>query len=255
MDQVFQIDGFLWLLLMLGPFLILQRQIHFEIQAFFLLLTRRPDVSMVLFSLLFFPGIAIHELSHFLVARLLGVRTGSFSLVPRNLGDGRLQLGYVVTASSDVLRDSLIGAAPLLFGGLAVAYIARARLGFDNLVLAISSPGFLNLTPALDAVFHAEDFWLWFYLLFAINSTMLPSASDRRAWVPLAGIFLVLLSLAFLLGVGPWLLRNLEPALNSALRALAVVFGMSALTHLVLLLPIWVFRRILNRLTGLKVGR
>ena len=105
-------DGVLYLLILLGPLFILQRSLHRETQAIFLLLTRRTELAIILFSLLFFPGILLHESSHYLTARLLGVRTGKFSLVPRVQPGGRLQLGYVETASSDWLRDALIGAAP-----------------------------------------------------------------------------------------------------------------------------------------------
>jgi hypothetical protein len=94
-----QFDGFVWLLLLLGPLLLLQRKVHFELQAFLLILIRRMDIVSVLFSLLFFPGVFLHELSHYMVARIVGVRTGKFSLLPQNQGNGRLQLGYVETAA------------------------------------------------------------------------------------------------------------------------------------------------------------
>ena len=74
-----------WLLLVLGPLLLLQRRLHWEIQAVFLLLTRRVDISVYLFSILFFPGILLHETSHYVMARVLGVRTGRFSLLPQPL--------------------------------------------------------------------------------------------------------------------------------------------------------------------------
>ena len=108
------LGGLLWLLLLLGPLLILQRGLHREVQAIFLILTRRPDITIVMFSLVFF-------------------RTGRFSLLPRPLEDGRLQLGFVETSSADWLRDALIGAAPLLAGGLFVAYAGLERLGLLTL--------------------------------------------------------------------------------------------------------------------------
>jgi len=248
-----EFDGLVWLLLLVGPLFLLQRRVHFEIQAVFLMLTRRADMVPVLFSLVFLPGVMIHELSHYLVARLVGVRTGRFSILPQTVGDGKLQLGYVETASSDWLRDSMIGAAPLLSGSLVVTWLARGMLGFDRLVAGIQSGNFGQFGLAVQSIVKTPDFWLWFYLLFAISSTMLPSASDRRAWIPMTGLTVVLIIIALSLGVGPWLLQNLAPALFNGLRALAAVFGVSALTHLLLLLPILLLRRILSRMTGLEV--
>src|SRR3972149_5364942 len=111
-----QFTGLIWFILMLLPLVLLQRLLHREIQAVILITTRNPPLTIGLFSILFFPGVFLHELSHFLMAKLLGVRTGSFSIIPRPLQNGRLQLGYVATAKTDIVRDSLVGAAPLIAG-------------------------------------------------------------------------------------------------------------------------------------------
>jgi hypothetical protein len=248
-----QLDGALWLLLLLVPLLGLQRGVHYEIQAILLLTIRRSDIVAVVFSVLFLPGVFVHEMGHFLVARILGVRTGRFSILPQQMGNGRLQLGYVETAPSDVLRDSLIGAAPLIFGALAVTLLARYFLGFDLLVDVLAKGDWDGLTPALKNIYGMPDFWLRFYLLFSISSTMLPSESDRKAWLPLALVMMLLLILGLLLGMGPWLLQNLAPGLNATLRALALVFGVSVSVHLLLLIPLTILRRMLSSMTGMRV--
>ena len=106
--------GFLLFILLILPLVFLQRLLHREIQAVLIILTRNSQLTIGLFSVLFFPGIFLHELSHFLMAKLLRVRTGNFSLIPAALPNGRLQMGYVETEETDVVRDSLIGLAPLI---------------------------------------------------------------------------------------------------------------------------------------------
>jgi hypothetical protein len=247
------LDGLLWLLVLLAPFLLLQRRLHLEIQSVLLLIFRRSDISLALFSLLFFPGVFLHEASHFLMARLLGVHTGRFSLIPRPLEDGRLQLGYVETAKADLLRDALIGVAPLLSGGLFVAYAGIAHLGLPALWESILSGGSRALPVAIQMLFERSDFWLWFYLIVAVSSTMMPSRSDRRAWLPvaLAAVFLLLLGL--LAGAGPWLAQHVALPLNTALRAVALVFAISLGVHCALILPFFFLARILERATGFRV--
>lgn len=248
-----ELDGWAWLLLMLGPLLFLQRGLHRELQAIFLLLFRRIDVALVLFAILLFPGVLLHESSHFLMALILRVPTGHFSLIPQRLGDGRVRMGFVETGQTDVVRDALIGAAPLLSGGVFVAYVGLVRWQLQSVWLAFQQAGLAGILDVLWSTTRQPDFWLWFYLMLAVSSMMLPSVSDRRAWLPLLLILLGLGGLAALLGAGDWILANLAPRLNDGLRAVAVVFAISAAVHLIVWLPLLLIRRLLTRLTGLMV--
>lgn len=247
------IDGLLWLLVLTVPLIYLQRSLHKEIQGVFLLLTRRADIALVLFSLLFLPGVFLHETSHYLMARLLGVKTGRFSLLPRPMDDGHLQLGYVETARTDVIRDSLIGAAPLLAGGISVALTGLWGLDLDTFWSLVVSGQIESLGAAIKTVAARPDFWLWLYLTFVISSTMLPSASDRRAWRFVLLVSGIVLAVVLLAGAGPWLVAHLAPPLNSGLRAVAVVFGISVSVHALILLVVYLLRKLLSKLFKLQV--
>lgn len=214
------------------------------------LLTRNPSVALVLFSLLFLPGVALHEGSHWLVAQLLGVRTGRIWLVPERLPDGNIRMGYVEAARADFLREALIGFAPLLCGGAFVAYAGLSRLKFHLLWEALMNVELAALPASFAALYAQSDFWLWFYLTFVVSATMMPSSSDRQAWMPLILFAGTAFGLALLGGAGPWLAEHLAPGLNNLLRAAAVVFGISIAVHLVLLLPAVLLRRGLYRLAG-----
>ncbi len=246
-------DGLLVALILLGPLLLLQRSLHRAVQAVFLLLTRRKDVTLVLFSLLFAPGVLLHEVSHYLMALLLQVRTGRFSLLPRTMPDGRLQLGYVETIQADFFRDALIGAAPLLTGGAFISYVGLGRLDLTTIWLALSSGDARAVLWGVWRLPEYADFWLWFYLAFTVSSTMLPSPADRRAWLTFLLVILALLALAWLVGMGPWLLENLAPLFNRVMQSLSVVLGISVALHSILLPPIWLIQRLLSRLTGLQI--
>jgi hypothetical protein len=247
-------DGLLWLLAAAVLLVVLQRSLHREIQAFFLILTRRAGLTETIFALIFFPGVFLHELSHFLMAKLLGVQTGKFSLIPQAQPNGKLRLGYVETASGGFIRDALIGAAPLVTGSLFVAYVAIYRYHLLPLWDLIRLAGWDGFWAGLTAVPKAPDFWLWFYLSFTISSTMMPSASDRHAWLPLGGLAAALLGVAILAGAGPWMLQNLAGPFNAFLRALALIFGLSGIFQILLILPFLVLHRILARLSGVDIG-
>lgn len=248
MNELIQYRGLLWLTFALGPLLILQRLLHQRIQLALFWLTQRIDLAMGLFSILFFPGVLLHETSHYFFARLLGVRTGKFSILPRLLPDGRLQLGYVETAAADPLRETLIGAAPLLAGGLFVAFVGVNRLNLPALWGQLQAAGLPALPQVIGLLTSNQDFWLWFYLLFTVSSTMLPSASDRRAWLPLLLVGGLLLGVSLLAGAGPWLLDNLAPLLDRLFFAAASVFFISDFAHLFFLIPVFLLERLLNLL-------
>jgi hypothetical protein len=248
------LDGLWWLLGCLIPFIFIQRWLHREVQAVFLILTRSAGAAVALFSILFFPGVFLHEFSHYLAAKLLRVGTGRFSVLPKVMADGKLRLGYVETDVADPVRASLIGLAPLITGGLAIAAIGTQAFGLGALGALAAQGGWDAFWRGLAALPNVQDFWVWFYLAFTISSTMLPSASDRQAWLPVVGFVVVVLLLAGLVGAGPWMLENLAPWFNRGLRALAVVFGISLVLHVALWLPVGLFRMLLSRITGLRVA-
>lgn len=246
-------DGLIWLLLTLGPLLFLQPRLHQEIQGVFLLVTRRVDLSSMFFAILFFPGVLLHESSHFLMAKILRVPTRGFSVFPEKIENGKLIMGYVDIDQTDPLRESLIGAAPLLVGGSFVAYAGVGQLELSQLWLAMAGGNVVAFFDALVTLPSQPDFWLWSYLAFAVSSTMLPSASDRQSWWPLGGILGALLGLSLLAGAGGWLAETLWPRIDTALGAVSVVFGIAVLIHAVLYPLASLIRQVLSTLTGLEV--
>jgi hypothetical protein len=249
-----QLSGLVWFLFMLVPLILLQRLLHREIQAVFLILTRDARVTMGIFAMLFLPGVFLHELSHFVMAKILRVRTGKFSIFPKSLPDGRLQLGYVETAKSDIVRDSLIGAAPLIVGTLFVAYVAVYHLQMRILWDAFRNGQSDLFWLGVRALPQVPDFYLWFYLAFAVSSTMMPSESDRHAWLELLISIAVLFGLALLFGAGPWILSNVAPRLSTILSSVAVIFGLSVFVHILLILPAVLTHKLLARATGVDVA-
>jgi len=248
------LDGFLWLAACAIPFWFAQRWLHRELQGVLVLLTRREEIGLAIYALLFFPGVLLHESSHFVAARLLRVRTGKFSLFPRLMPDGRLQLGFVETEKADVIRDSIIGAAPLLTGGAAMLWLGGQQLGLTQLAGLLRAGEWLALWQGLAGLPQLPDFWLWFYLAFTISATMLPSRSDRYAWLPLLLLAAGIIAAALLAGAGNWLQLAVLPLINRACGSLAVAFGVSLAVHAGLLLPLWVIRKVLCRWMGVDLA-
>lgn len=75
-------------------------------------------LSMYILAVIFFPGVVIHEVSHYMSAFLLGVHAENVEFFPKMI-EGKLKLGSVQIQKTDPLRKTLIGVAPI-GGGILV---------------------------------------------------------------------------------------------------------------------------------------
>ena len=104
-----------WFLLSLWLLVLITRWFGFRLQSLTLMVTGNSTIALYLFFFLLLPGTIVHELSHLLAARLLGVGTGGISLTPKVV-QNQVRLGAIRIKGTDIVRGSLIGVAPLLVG-------------------------------------------------------------------------------------------------------------------------------------------
>src|SRR4030065_996260 len=99
----------------------LSRKLTSKIWIIFFKLTKSKKTSTYFYSFLYLPGIIFHEISHFLTALFLFVPVGGINLNPTFEEDDKgntksIKLGSVAIGKSDLIRGSLIGFAPFIFG-------------------------------------------------------------------------------------------------------------------------------------------
>lgn len=210
---------FFWLIITFLLLYPLNRWISSHIQGVAFLLTSSQQTAIWLFWVLFLPGTFLHEVSHWLTAVILGVKTSRFSLWPKQKRRGQLQMGAVQVTVSDPFRHSLIGLAPLIFGSIAVLLIGN-WLDLAEVAIAFSTGNPETMWETVVNILILPDIWLWLYLIFAISNAMLPSASDRESW------WSVVLYLCLGLVLVIWL--DITPALAPEVQS----FGLTILTSL-----------------------
>lgn len=239
----------LWLAIAALALWLVQRQLHRHVQGLVLLLTGKPDLAALAHFLLLLPGVVVHELSHWLAAKLLGVRVGPIHIGPERKRGREMRFGSVQIGRADPVRESLIGLAPLVTGTALVLLLARWAFGLMPLPQA--NPA--GWPARLLACLRAPDAWLWVYLIFAVANAMLPSASDRRPWRILA-IYLALVTAVAYAVMG--IPRGSEVWLAWGLRILAYLayaFSLTAAIDLAALLPLLLLEWLAGRLTGRRV--
>lgn len=241
---------FLWFVALLVALVWLKREINGRLLHVAWLLFHHEQAAVLLYFVIMLPGVLVHELSHLVVATLLGVRAGGLSLRPTVRRDG-LQLGSVQVARTDFARESLIGLAPLIGGSLVILLIAG--FGFD-----IPLQGSGDVAGRLTAVAHDGAKLLrqpyapfWLYLIFATSNAMLPSPSDRQPWQTLA-IFVGLVAAAifFLNGGLPRIPGNWVAGIVRATDLLALAFAFTLLVDLVFISGIFLAEQTLVALRG-----
>lgn len=236
----------------LALLLLVERWIHRHLQGTMMLLTGDREIAVILYALPLMPGILLHETSHALMAKLLGVRVGRVSVRPK-LADRRIQLGFVPVEETDAVRASLIGLAPLLTGSGVILLIGYSFFGIGGLHEAFVDGAWTSLITHFGGMVKTPDVWLWAYLIFAVSNTMLPSQSDREPWTPIVLFLLLLAALAWLAGLGPTIIERLAGPLNLATRWLAVTYGFTMIADLPFVVLILLVEWVLGRMKGMRV--
>jgi len=218
----------------------LKRRITRSLQELSMRLVDDPDVALIIYFVIVLPGVVIHELSHWLMAKLLGVRVSLPALGPVRKGRSRrVSLGSVRVGRVDPVRASLIGLAPLLGGSAVILIIGNLVLGVGDFADAVAGQGMGGILGALGQMAQVGDFWLWLYLIFAVSNAMLPSESDMAAIRPVL-IFLGLVAAVVLVFSG---VRGISPGLADGVNAiagyLATAFGLTLAVDVVFMLVVW----------------
>lgn len=247
---------FIWVAITLPILSLLGHWIHRHLHGLAILITGKHSWAVILYALVLFPGVLLHELSHWITAKLLGVRTGGFSILPKTGPEGSIQLGaveYYKTPSVGPIRESLIGSAPLVTGTAVVLLITFRIFDVNALAAAIQTGQVDQLTEALTALFATNDFLVWLYLLFAISNAMMPSASDRRAWPAFAAIMVVFALVLVLLGLQDDLINSIAGPAATVFGHLGLAYSLVIGVDLFFIFIIFLIEQLVSRLKGVEL--
>jgi hypothetical protein len=179
------------------------------------------------FYLLIFPGVILHEGSHYLACLLTGTKVSRFApFSPGRSNDGRLMLGYVRHERRAFSIGAIIGLAPILLNPLGLLFVTAlltpltfqevARPSVGAVVEGVFASGFLIDAPLLATL------WAYLSLSFALGSV--PSREDLSTLPVILLIFGGGILLVGLLRIGA------ESVLSSAIDDLsALAAGLYAL--------------------------
>lgn len=184
-------------------------------------------MGRIAFYLIVFPGVVLHESSHYLACLLTRTRVARFApFSPGRPNAGRLTLGYVRHERRAFPVAAIIGLAPILLNPLGLLFVTALltpltfrEVANPSAMIALEGlfeSGFLTDTPLLATI------WAYLSLSFALASV--PSREDLSSLPALLLVFGGGILLAGLLRAGS------ERVLSSAIDDLsAFAAGLYAL--------------------------
>jgi hypothetical protein len=229
--------------------ILLQQWLHRHIQSFVYALTGNPGCALRLLFYILLPGIFLHELSHFIVAKLVWVRTGKFRIGIGAASRGQISLGSVNIERSDPVRESFIGVAPFIVGVGAIWLIAWFGFG----VGPTSGLSFQLMAERVRDYIYDWTTWLDLYLIFAVSTAMIPSESDREPWAPVITFFGVGVAILFLLGWTPRVPQDFVTFARQVLDSLTFALGVAVIVNGIIGIAIWILEQTVSRISGKRV--
>lgn len=155
---------------------LLSRSLTQNISQFLFKITKSKKIAIYILAFLFLPGTLLHEISHFLMAKILFVHAGKIRLFPQLTGN-EVKLGTVEVGKTDLVRQFLIGVAPFFFGTLLICAIM-----YFTLLIQIRQQYLLFIAAG--------------YSIFEIGNTMFSSKKDLEGALTL---FIILIPIGFLI--------------------------------------------------------
>lgn len=242
----------IWTLAALVALWLVSRWISKHIQALGWLIAGDADGAVVALWIVLLPGIMLHEWSHWLVAKVLGMAVKPPDLYPRRRGK-HIRLGSVTVTSGGHLLDSLVGLAPFLFGGLAILILGSTVFDLASIVAGVDAQGWQGAWDGVLATLRVQDAWIWLYLIFAISNSMFPSPSDSEPVRPVLLFGGLLAGLALIAGWNPSLSTDTVNRANQVLLVLAQAFTFTLVVDLFCGVIILVLEHIVGAIKGQRV--
>lgn len=216
------------------------------------LLSHNLQATTIFFYLIFLPGIALHEITVWLVAGVFNVRADRALAWPATQTEARLRLDFVKLAkTTGPVSLAIISLSPLIIGLATLWLIVVSVLRLD--VIAAGFTGDLGVVPGIiQQVTRAPDFWLWFYIAFTIANTMFPGDMKVfRGWRVIALGIGALVVVVSILGLGDVLVGGpLRGPLHDGALLLAGLLGFVIAADLVVTLALRIIETVIEAITG-----
>ncbi len=156
----------------------------------FLRITKSQTATIQLLSIIFLPGVILHELAHFLVASILFVKVGDMEFLP-TISENAIKLGSVAIGRADPFRRIIIGFAPVFLGIL--TFIA-------SIYYLTQTPFLITVESYIGSTGKIVMEVIIVYFLFAVSNTMFSSKKDLEGSLAVLILAILIIAVSYFLG-------------------------------------------------------
>jgi hypothetical protein len=241
-------------ILTLVPLLYVQRWIHRHLFGMGYLLAKEKFSAALLYYIILLPGVILHELSRYLMAGIVNVRSAYVSLWPEVKDDGSLEIGFIrLELVLNPVFHAMIVLAPFVTGLIVVTFVSNSILDLPAFFAKLQTADIYEIGAAVQELISKPDFLLWAYILFSVANTMMPTSQARRAWWFLGGASVAFLLFIVGIGLGRFVVNWLAGPIANVLYSFSAVFGTVLFIDCIAAVIIWIIEAIMERAVGYKV--
>jgi len=205
------------------------------------LFAQERHLATVIYCIVLFPGIFLHEATRYIVAGMLNVKHKRVMKWPKADPTGKINIAFVVIEDKhNPIYTALIGIVPFALGMLLAIFISTSLLALPAFVSTLSTSNVSVITAAFRTLISHPDFLLWFYLLFVLTNTIWPTEEDRLGWEILfaivVGAIIFLTVIGFQAAVLRWFSAGgaIANLLNVATTILLIAIGIDGAVALII---------------------
>jgi hypothetical protein len=226
-----------------------------RLQGLVVLLGGSRSLSIKLYSLLFLPGVILHEISHFIMAALLAVPTGEISIFPDSKPtpnkESEVSLGSVKVAKTDFVRATLIGLAPFITGSIAL--YALVNIFFVDIVAAPTLLAGIRMLSNEASKLQNAQTWMVIYAILTVANTMFLSRSDIRSWPVVAVFVAIICGLLIFSGFFDSVAQVVMRFVTALARSLTSSFFFAAVIDGCVIVVLYLFEKIVEKITKKRI--
>jgi hypothetical protein len=208
--------------------------------------------ATIIYIVLLLPGIALREISRYLMGGMLHLSPVYINIAPQAMEDGYVETRIMHYATINPIYIALLAVTPVICGLVLSTYILDRVLNVPLLIAAAGTSSEV-FRQALELVMRTPNLVFWLYILFGVANTMLPSRNEVLSTWFFAVIILGFLGLMAFAGLWQSIYEIMAGPVSRTVYSFTTFFTITFGLNLIGGSLIWLIERVVGAFTNRRV--